>query len=99
MVAGAAVQKFMTNLGKQQEILMNVADMVIQTYVAESTLLRVEKLMDMKGEEAVKGQVAMMKCLIYDSCDIINKAGKDAINSFAEGDEYRRYDDGIEAIH
>ena len=89
MVAGAAAQKFMTDLAKQQEILMNIADMVIQVYLTESTMLRVEKLVGIKGEEAVKSQVAMMKCLLYDACDKVNKAGKDAVNSFAAGDEHR----------
>ena len=52
MVAGSAVQKLMATLAKEQEILMNNADMIIDTYLAESILLRVEKLVEMKGEEA-----------------------------------------------
>lgn len=89
MVAGAAVQKLMMELAKQQEILMNVSDMIIQTYIAESTLLRTEKLVSQKGEEACAAQLAMMRTFIYDAADRINKYGKDAINSFAEGDELR----------
>jgi alkylation response protein AidB-like acyl-CoA dehydrogenase len=88
LVAGAAAQKFMADLGKQQEILMNISDMVIQTFIAESMLLRLEKLMKLKGQEAVAGQRAMLQCFVYDAADRINKAGKDAINSFASGDEY-----------
>ncbi len=38
LVAGTAVQKFMMTLEKEQEILMNIADMAIKTYVAESTV-------------------------------------------------------------
>ncbi len=49
MVAGSAVQKFMTKLSDEQEIIMNLADMVIETYVAESVLLRVEKRIDLLG--------------------------------------------------
>ncbi len=49
MVAGAAVQKYTTEFAQEQEILMNVADMLIHTYAAESTLLRVEKLESMRG--------------------------------------------------
>ncbi len=44
MVAGAAVQKLMMKLDKEQEVLMNIADMAIHTYMAESALLRVMKL-------------------------------------------------------
>ncbi|MDQ3111575.1 MAG: acyl-CoA dehydrogenase family protein [Bacteroidota bacterium] len=89
LVAGAAVQKLMMQLAKEQEILMNVADMLIELYAAESVQLRVEKLVSMRGEEACASQLDMMRACIYESGDKIAKAGKDAINSFAEGDEQR----------
>jgi len=89
MVAGSAVQKLSETMAKEQEILMNVADMAIQTYVAESLLLRVEKLAGQKGEDAVKEQIEMLKVFIYDAADRINKAGKDALFSFADGDEMK----------
>ncbi|MBL7884213.1 MAG: acyl-CoA dehydrogenase family protein, partial [Bacteroidia bacterium] len=89
MVAGAAVQKLMMQLGKEQEILMNVADMIIETYVCESVLLRVEKLVSIKGEAACKEQLDMMRVYINDAADRIHKSGKEAINSFATGDEQR----------
>ncbi len=87
MVAGSAVQKLMQTLSKEQEVLMNIADVAIWTYLAESTLLRVDKLIGMRGEEACKHEIAIVKTYFYDVADKINKAGKDAINSFAEGDE------------
>ena len=68
---------------------MNIADIINSVYVTESTLLRVEKMVSMKGEENCQDQLDMLRVLIYDSCDIINKAGKDALNSFAEGDELK----------
>lgn len=89
LVAGAAVQKLMMTLSKEQEILMNVADMVIETYVAESVLLRTEKLVSMRGMDACKEQFAMMQVYINDACDKIWLNGKEALNSFAEGDELR----------
>lgn len=89
MVAGSAVQKLMQTLSKEQEVLMNIADMSIITYQAESILLRVEKLIASKGEEAAKVQIAIAKTFFYDAADKINKAAKDALNSFAEGDELR----------
>ena len=39
----------MMKLSEEQEILMNLADMLIEGYVAESVLLRVEKMIGMKG--------------------------------------------------
>ena len=95
MVAGAAVQKLMMTLNKEQEILMNIADMSIITYHAESALLRLEKLTAMKGEAACSIQADIVRTYIYDAADAINKAGKDALNSFAEGDELRMMNIGL----
>ncbi|WP_266203190.1 acyl-CoA dehydrogenase family protein [Pontibacter kalidii] len=89
MVAGTAVQKYMDSLAKEQEILMNIADMAIKTYVAESTLLRVEKLVGQKGEEAVANQIDIVRVTVNDAVDTAFKAGKEAIASMAEGDEQR----------
>ncbi|ASU36736.1 acyl-CoA dehydrogenase family protein [Mucilaginibacter xinganensis] len=89
LVAGAAVQKLMASLAKEQEVLMYVADMLIETYVSESLQLRVEKLAGQRGEANVKEQIDMMQVYIRDAADKIFKAGKEALNSFAEGDERR----------
>lgn len=89
MVAGAAVQKLMMKIQDEQEILMNIADMAIETFVAESALLRVMKMVDKHGEAATQNQVDMMRCYLNDAVDKVNKTGKDAINAFASGDEQR----------
>ncbi|MEN0055384.1 MAG: acyl-CoA dehydrogenase family protein [Mucilaginibacter sp.] len=89
MVAGSAVQKLMTQLGKEQEVLMYLADMLIELYVSESLQLRVEKLVALTGENAVKEQLDMMRVYINDAAVNIAKAGREAINSFADGDERR----------
>jgi alkylation response protein AidB-like acyl-CoA dehydrogenase len=89
MTAGAAVQKLMMSLSNEQEILMNIADMAIVTYVSESILLRVMKLADKQGEAAAGLQIDMMRCYLNDAVDVVNKAGKEAINAFAGGDEQR----------
>ncbi len=87
MIAGAAVQKLMMTLSKEQEILMNIADIIGYVYVAESTLLRVEKLVKQRGEEACSGQIDMMRIYLHGAIDRVGLAGKEALNSFAEGDE------------
>ncbi|MFC4262925.1 acyl-CoA dehydrogenase family protein [Ferruginibacter yonginensis] len=89
MVAGAAVQKLMMSLSNEQEILMNIADMAIATFHAESALLRVIKLSDKEGEAAASVQTDMMRIYLNDAVDAVNKAGKEAINAFADGDEQR----------
>ncbi|RFM30391.1 acyl-CoA dehydrogenase family protein [Deminuibacter soli] len=95
LTAGAAVQKLMMNIDKEQELLMNLADMAIEIYHAESALLRVMKLVDRSGEAANQLQIDMMHTYLYDAADRINKAGKDALNSFAEGDELRMMHIGL----
>ena len=89
MTAGAAVQKLMMSLQNEQEILMNIADMALWAFHAESALLRVIKLTDKQGEAAASLQADIMRCYLNDAMDKVNKAGKDAINAFAEGDEQR----------
>jgi alkylation response protein AidB-like acyl-CoA dehydrogenase len=89
MVAGSAVQKLMQTLAKEQEVLMNISDISMYSYAAESTLLRVQKKINSQGEEAAKYDIAICKAYFYDAADLIHKAAKDAINSFAEGDELR----------
>ncbi|MCC6700335.1 MAG: acyl-CoA dehydrogenase family protein [Fluviicola sp.] len=89
MIAGAAVQKLMQTMAKEQEVLMNISDIAIWTYIAESSLLRVEKKIEQKGLESAAVELAIVKTYFYDIADKIEKAGKDAIYSFAEGDEAR----------
>lgn len=89
LVAGAAVQKLMMQLAKEQEVLMYIADMAIKTYVAESVLLRVEKLIAMKGEEACQTYLDIMRVTFNDTADNLWITGKNAINAFAEGDEQK----------
>ena len=89
MIAGTAVQKYMNSLAKEQEVLMNIADMAIKVYTAESTLLRVEKEASLKGEEALSTQIDIARVYLYDTVDQVTKFGKDAIATMTEGDEQR----------
>ena len=68
---------------------MNIADMAIVTFNAESALLRAMKLADQKGEAAVAYELDIVHTYLYDAADAIHKFGKDAINAFADGDEHR----------
>lgn len=89
MVAGGAIQKFGTDLEAHQQLLMAAADMLIEIYMAESTVLRTEKLAKKQGETNVQEQIAMAKLYLYQAVDIVTKKGKEGIVSFAEGDEQR----------
>jgi hypothetical protein len=89
MTAGAAVQKLMMKIENEQEVLMNIADMAIETFNAESVLLRVMKMTEQQDEAAVQLYLDLMRTYLFDAADAVNKSGKDAINAFAEGDEQR----------
>jgi len=89
MIAGAAAQKLMMELAKEQEVLMCIADMVIWTYVAESTILRVQKMASTQGEEACKLQAEIARVYVWEAAEKMHTAGKEALLSFGEGDELR----------
>jgi hypothetical protein len=89
MVAGTAVQKYMMSLAKEQEILMNIADMAIDVFVAESLLLRLQKLVDIKGESACSLELDILRVYFSNAIDSVNLNGRTAINSMCEGDEQR----------
>lgn len=76
-------RKFLT----EQEILFNISDIIMMVYGAESAMLRVEKLENMKGEDAVSINKDILNVYVYDCADTINKCAKDAINSFVTGED------------
>lgn len=89
MVAGGAVQKYGPQLEDHQQLLIAAADILIEIYMAESTILRTEKNAKRFGAESQSVQIAMAKLYLYHAVDIIEEKGKESIISFAEGDEQR----------
>ncbi|MCW2119722.1 acyl-CoA dehydrogenase family protein [Flavobacterium sp. 7A] len=89
MVAGSAVQKYGPDLDSHQQLLMAASDILIEVYMAESTILRTEKLAKKEGADKVEQQIAMAQLYLYKAVDIITQKGKESIISFAEGDEQR----------
>lgn len=87
MSAGGALQKYTTEIEQEQEILMSLADMMIEIYVAESVLVRVDKLIQQSGEAA--NEIAKECALVYlhEAVDKIHHHGKEVITGFATGDE------------
>lgn len=86
MTAGAAAQKFMQKLDKEQMILMELADMLIEVFAAESAILRVQKMAAVQGEEAVSLCTDMTRTYVSDAMERINSSGRHALYAFAEGD-------------
>ena len=89
MTAGKAAQHYAMDIEKEQEVLMNIADMVIEVYTAESAILRAEKLSLRNGKNTAEHQINMSKLFLYSSIKNCQKAGEEVILSFANGDEKR----------
>lgn len=89
MAAGKAAEKFGPRLDHEQEVLMNLADMLIEVYTAESTILRTEKLMGIYGEGGAKLYIDMARLYLQEAVTKVKNAGDEAVACFAEGDELR----------
>jgi alkylation response protein AidB-like acyl-CoA dehydrogenase len=87
--SGAASQKYMTALADQQEIMGALADILIEAYVAESAVLRTQKLIAQKGEAASALPIAMTQVYLSQAMDKIESAAKRVIAAVAEGDMLR----------
>jgi alkylation response protein AidB-like acyl-CoA dehydrogenase len=98
LLLGVISEKFQRKLTSEQEILFNISDIIMQVYPSESMMLRTQKLESMKGPEAVAIYRDMLDVFVYDAADLIRKSAKDAINSFAEGDERETLINYIEAL-
>lgn len=89
MVGGKAAMALQGKIEDEQEVMMNLADVMIEIYAAESGLLRAEKLVEMKGEAACQNQIAMAQIYLSEAVDRIAVAAKEAIGSFTKGDEQK----------
>ncbi|MBL4888262.1 MAG: acyl-CoA dehydrogenase family protein [Flavobacteriaceae bacterium] len=89
MVSGAAIQKYGPELEEHQQLLLAASNILIEVYMAESTILRAEKNAKRFGEDSQKTQIEMAKLYLYNAVEIIIKNAKEGIVSFAEGDEQR----------
>jgi len=89
MTAGAAFQKLAQNLKDEQEIVMNIADMMMEVFAAESALLKTQKLTELYGEAKAVVYYDITKVYLSDALERINLHGKHAIAAFTDGDEQR----------
>jgi alkylation response protein AidB-like acyl-CoA dehydrogenase len=89
MISGKAVQTYGMDLENHQQLVLAAAEVMIEIYMAESAILKAEKIASMKSEKEAEGQIAMAKLCLYQSVNIISEKGKEAITYFADGDEQR----------
>ena len=89
MIAGKAVETFGMELEEHQQLILAAAEVLIEIYMAESALIKAEKVAEMSSVDAAKGQIAMAKLNLSHAVEIINTKGKEAIVYISEGDEQR----------
>lgn len=89
MVGGKAAMALADKIESEQEVMMNLADVMIEIYAAESAILRTEKLVSMRGEEACAQQIAMTQVYLFEAVEKIQTAAKEAIAAFTKGDEQK----------
>jgi butyryl-CoA dehydrogenase len=87
--SGAATQKYMQALQDQQEIMGDLADMTMQVYALESSLLRARKLRSQAQKLQVQTAEAMVKLYVADALSVVEKAARRVIAAVAEGDMLR----------
>ncbi len=95
MVSGKAIQTYMMELEKHQQLILAAAEIMIEIYMAESTLLRTEKRVKRTSEKECEAQIAMARLTLYHAVNKAQIAGKEAINYFASGDENRMMKMGL----
>jgi alkylation response protein AidB-like acyl-CoA dehydrogenase len=89
MVAGKAAEKFGPKLNDEQEVLMHIADMLIEIYVLESTILRTEKLLTLYGEESAQLYTNMTALYLHEAVQKIKNHGDEAVACFTDSDELK----------
>ncbi len=89
MTLGTAAQKYMMGLAEQQEILMGIADIIMDAYAMESAILRAQKLAASQGETAAERYIDMARVFCNDAVERIEARAKNTLAGMAEGDELR----------
>ena len=89
MTLGTAAQKYMMKLADQQEILMGIADIIMDIYAMESAILRAQKQATAQGEEAVARYIDMTRVFCNDAVERVEARAKNTLAAMAEGDELR----------
>ena len=89
MTLGTAAQKYMMGLADQQEILIGVADIIMDAYAMESAILRAQKVAAAQGEKAAERYIDMTRVFCNDAVERIEAEAKNTLAAMSEGDELR----------
>ena len=89
LIAGKSIEKFGKNIAEEQEIMINLANMIIQVYVLESTILKTEKLTNKLGIDLCHENILMTVNFTQTSINYIQSNAKECIYSMSENDELK----------
>src|SRR2546428_729689 len=89
MTLGTAAQKYMMVLADQQEILLRVADIIMDAYAMESAILRTLKLATAQRDNSAARYIDMTRVFCNDAVERIEMQAKNTLAAMAEGDELR----------
>lgn len=90
MIAGIAYQKYQSSIDKEQEVMANLADILIQIYAMNGVLLRTKKMIEKGGEERTKNAIQMTQVFIHEAFDKVEAIAKEAIATMETGEELQR---------
>ncbi|HEY9114638.1 MAG TPA: acyl-CoA dehydrogenase family protein [Bacteroidales bacterium] len=91
-------EKFSRKLMFEEEILMSISDMIMNVYVLESTILRVEKMDKNNMKQDMSLYKDILDVLNQETIHMIYQSGFDAIGSFAEGDQKKQLIELLETL-
>ena len=89
MISGKAVQTYGMDLENHQQLILAAAEVMIEVYMAESAILKAEKVAGLTSEKEAEGQIAMARLNLFNAVEKTGSMGKEVIVYFAEGDEQR----------
>lgn len=89
MLAGLAAQKFGKALEKEQEILVNIADIVSNAYAMESVVLRTEKALEKGSAEKAKQKLLYTQIFCQEAFNEIEAHAKETLVATEQGDTLR----------
>lgn len=98
LMLGKSYETVGKQFGNEQEIMMSISDMLIQTYAAESVVLRVEKLKALKSEQEYVVYKDICDVYLYEATSRVYKSAMDALNSFANGTEFEKIQNGLKKL-
>jgi alkylation response protein AidB-like acyl-CoA dehydrogenase len=95
MLIPSITETFGRKIAEEEEVMMNLADMLMQVYVAESTLYRIIKLEKIKTENEMSVYKDILDVLIHDVAAIVQKSGWDAVVSYAQPELLEKFREAL----